>query len=246
VLPDVIKGDTMHHWIMSSIRVATLAAVLTQTASAQRTGTTPRSNATAPKRATTNSPTLGWMLGGYTAAAPGVKVTGPDIDGYFDTTFGLGAGTIVGYGFNERFTGFLSIDVTKQQSGPGSRPEGSYGLRHIEIGARANLPTQRVNTLPYVMASVGRRSVGGSNLYDPEDDEDVRSSLSGLMLAAGGGVQHFFSPVFALDAGIELSYGKLGTWDDDGSKSTLAVDATKSFRVRVGVNWYPGRATKRS
>ena len=89
----------------------------------------------------------GFVIGVYTMAAPGVTLTGDDVDGTFKTNLGPGGGVMVGYGFNRTFSGFASVDVAKQGI-TDSDLGGNFGLRHIELGARANLPYGSATTVP--------------------------------------------------------------------------------------------------
>jgi hypothetical protein len=191
------------------------------------------------RREAVDDRTLGFMFGIHSIAAPGVNISGEDIDGTFSTGFGAGAGVMLGYGFNERFSGFVSLDVAKQRTGEDVHPEGTFGLGHIELGVRANVPMANMeNTLPYVSASVGRFAVG-AHIEEEDTDEDYDTSLSGAMVALGAGFQHFFSPSMALDAGVAMSFGKFGTWTEDGDTEDLDVNRSTALRFRVGLTCRP-------
>jgi len=92
--------------------------------------------------------TTGLTLGIYSLAAPGVTISGPDVDGTFDTKLGEGAGLMAAYGFNRTFSGFVSLDIAKQETAAGVVPAGSFGLAHFEIGGRVNLPMNNPRTTP--------------------------------------------------------------------------------------------------
>jgi len=194
-------------------------------------------NAAHAQSSSGNDRTRGFVLGVHSIAAPGVKISGGDINGEFSTTFGAGAGVTVGYGINRIFSGFTSLDVAKQKTGEDVFPQGSYGLAHFEVGARANLPLGGSATVPYVTASVGRRALSARITTDDGDQADA--TMSGGMLSVGGGIEHFFSPTMAIDAGVGVGYGKFNqfkvaddTWDPN-------ANATTSVRLRVGVTWRP-------
>jgi hypothetical protein len=178
------------------------------------------------------------VLGVYTLGAPGLTLSGADIDdGPFKTNFGPGAGVMVGYGFNRTFSGYASVDVAKQNA---NDPDigGSFGLRHIELGARANLPYGSAVTVPYLTASYGRRSLGAHVTDDFEDAEyDMR--LSGGMFGIGGGVEHVISPTLAVDGGLSLGFGSFSHADIDGESGPFAVNGTTSVRLRIGMTWRP-------
>jgi hypothetical protein len=230
------------HGLTTRAAAVTLAALtFSATLDAQRSPARPTSTKpAAPARAAANDlvPGRGLQLGVYTLAAPGVSITGEDVDGTFSTTFGGGAGVMVGYGFNPIWSGYAALDVARQGSG-NTDVEGTFGLAHFEIGARANLLSLgNPTTVPYLSASVGRRALG-AHVTDYEYDEEYNMALSGMMFAAGGGIQHVLSPKVALDAGVQVGYGRFAHLDEDGEQSTLLVNGSMSLRFRVGVNWRP-------
>src|SRR4051812_34341125 len=178
----------------------------------------------------------GLVLGVYTIAAPGVTLTGDDVDGTFKTNFGPGAGVMVGYGFNRTFSGFASVDLAKQ--GMSGDIGGNFGLRHIELGARANLPYGSVTTVPYLTASYGQRALGARVTDDFEGTEyDMR--LTGGMFGVGGGLEHVLSPTLAVDGGLAVAFGRFNHSDIAGESSSLAVNGTTSIRLRIGMTWRP-------
>lgn len=218
-----------------------VAAVLAASASleAQRP---PSRRAAAPRTDThqmNDGRTAGLSLGIHAIGAPGVSISGEDIDGAFETNFGAGIGATVAYGFTRTFSAFASIDLAKQQTGPDVEPAGNFGLLHVQAGARANLPLGGPATVPYLSASVGRRALG-ARVTDLDTGESYDSSLSGGMFGLGGGVQHFFSPSLAFDGGVELGFGKLDDLEEDGERATLAVDGSTTIRLRLGLTWRPG------
>jgi len=206
----------------------------------QSTASSPTSASSSPsssaKRADPDR-TSGFTLGVYTLAVPGLSISGTDVDGSFEANFGQGLGVSVDYGFNRMFSAFASLDIAKQQTGPHTFPSGDMGLSHFEIGGRLNLRTSDPNTIPYLSASLGHRSLGAYVTDDQGDSGDF--TLSGNMLAAGGGIRHFFSPSFALDGGVELGYGSFNHISGNGDSSEALVNATTSIRLRAGVSWRP-------
>jgi hypothetical protein len=178
------------------------------------------------------------VLGVYTMAAPGVTLTGDDVDGTFKTNFGPGAGVMVGYGFNRTFSGFASLDLAKQGTSGGDLG-GSFGLRHIELGARANLPYGSATTVPYLTASYGQRALGARVTDNFEGGAQYDMRLSGGMFGVGGGLEHVISPTLAVDGGLAVAFGRFSHGDIDGESSSLAVNGTTSIRLRIGMTWRP-------
>ena len=218
-------------------RVAMVMAMfaLATAAEAQRSSTHKPTKASS-KPITPDGRRTGFMLGVYTMAAPGVSLTGDDVDGTFKTDLGPGGGVMVGYGFNRTFSGFASVDVAKQ--GMSGDVAGNFGLRHIELGARANLPYGSDATVPYLTASYGRRALGARVTDDFEGTEyDMR--LSGGMFGVGGGLEHVISPTLAVDGGLTVAFGRFSHGDIDGESSSLAVNGTTSIRLRLGMTWRP-------
>jgi len=183
--------------------------------------------------------TPGFMLSAYTVAAPGVTVTGPDVDGEFKTGFGPGGGIMAGYGFNRTFSVFASADIAKQSS---AMPDvqGNFGLAHLEIGARANLPYGDGANVPYVMASLGHRGLGARLTDDFDGTSDFK--MSGTMFGLGGGIEHVLSPTVAMDGGLEIGFGRFShLYDsgDGGDQGAINVNGSTSIRLRFGVTWRP-------
>ena len=229
------------HGLTTRVAAVTLAALTSSaTLDAQRTPARPTTTkpAAAPAAAAIQrAPGVGLQLGVYTLAAPGVSITGEDVDGTFKTNFGGGAGVMVGYGFSPIWSGYAALDVARQGSG-NADVAGTFGLAHFEIGARANLLLSNPSTVPYLSASVGRRALG-AHVTDYEYNEEYDMSLSGMMFGIGGGIQHMLSPKVALDAGVQVGYGRFAHLDEDGDQSTLLVNGSTSLRLRVGLNWRP-------
>jgi hypothetical protein len=198
----------------------------------------PKSVAKPAPVATPDGRRTGFVLGVYTMAAPGLSLSGADIDdGPFRTNFGPGGGVMIGYGFNRTFSGYASVDVAKQSA---SDPDigGSFGLRHIELGARANLPYGSRTTVPYLTASYGRRSLG-ARVTDYFEGTEYDMRLSGGMFGVGGGVEHVISPTLAVDGGLSLGFGSFSHADIDGASGPFAVNGTTSVRLKIGMTWRP-------
>jgi hypothetical protein len=221
-----------------AMRVATVTAMfaLATAAEAQHSSTHKAATTANSKPIVPDGRRTGLVLGVYTIAAPGVTLTGDDVDGTFQTNFGPGAGVMVGYGFNRTFSGFASVDLAKQ--GMSGDIGGNFGLRHVELGARANLPYGSATTVPYLTASYGQRALGARVTDDFEGTEyDMR--LTGGMFGVGGGLEHVLSPTLAVDGGLAVAFGRFNHSDIAGESSSLAVNGTTSIRLRIGMTWRP-------
>jgi hypothetical protein len=217
----------------SAVTVGMAALAMAPLAGAQPSTSPSKSAAKAPAaRQHTNK----WVFGAHTIAAPGVTVTGQDVDGTWGTSLGAGLGVMVGYDLNKAVTAFGSVDVARQGSGV-DYMTGSFGLVHAEIGVRAALSKSNPQMVPYVLGAIGRRAVG-ARVTDLEDGEIFDMSLSGTMLTFGGGLEYKLSPKLALDGGIEFGIGMFNHVDD-GDVYTISVNSSTSTRLRAGVVWRP-------
>lgn len=226
---------TTQHVAILALATATISVV------ARAQAPTGRASAPAPTDRTTlpTERTKGFILGVQTIAAPGISITGPDVDGEFKTNFGAGAGVMFGYGFSRLVSAYASLDLAKQQSGAPTYA-GTFGLAHLEAGVRVNVPFGTSATLPYLSASYGRRAVG-ARITDTEQERDYDMTLSGKAFGIGGGIERFISSSMALDVGASANFGRFDKYDADGEQAPLDVSASRSLRMHVGVNWRPGR-----
>ena len=209
---------------------------ITAEAYGQRSTTRPAASAKA-RRTSPNERTKGLMLGAHVVAAPGLTIGGGVFEVPYSTSLGPGAGLRLGYGFNRTFSSYVSFDVARQGATKGEGITGSWGLGHLEIGARANLVLDLPNSVPYVSASFGRRGLGVRAVDDEGDQADFR--MEGRTLGLGVGIEHFFSPTVSFDAGVQLAFGKFDHITVAGRERTLPMDGTMSSRLRVGLNWRP-------
>ena len=149
----------------TTTRAVMLAAVVllsfASAAQAQRSTGRRAALAAERKRISDDARMRGFSLGAYTVAAPGLTVSGNDFDGSIKTSLGPGIGLMVGYGFNRIWSAFTSLDVAKQGTSAGDY-DGSFGLVHFEVGARANLPYGSPTNLPYSSGLVAAGSTGPS------------------------------------------------------------------------------------
>lgn len=178
------------------------------------------------------------VLGAYGLAAPGITITSPVADGGLSTNFGPGAGLMVGYALTPRVTAFAALDIAKQDAGGEIEGAGTFGLTHLEIGARLSLPMGTPKTTPYLLGSLGRRAIG-ARLVDPFIGESADVSFSGMTYGLGGGFEHTLTEHTTLDAGLEIGFGNLGHVRVDGHEEDAPVSGTMTTRLRVGFNWRP-------
>jgi len=180
----------------------------------------------------------GFMLGVHSVGVPGLAIGGADgQNGAFNTTFGAGAGVTAGWAFNHTFSSFATLDLVKQSTAPSDTPEGTWGLVHFEMGARANLPLGSATT-PYVTASYGARALGARATFDDGDATDV--SISGKYFGLGAGIERPITRSMSLDGGVDVGFGKFSHLKiGDEEESVSGMNQTRSIRMRLGVTWRP-------
>jgi len=181
----------------------------------------------------------GLMLGVHSVGIPGLAISGGEAqDDALNTAFGAGAGATLGWGFNSTFAVFTRLDMVKQKTAGSNMPEGSWGLVHLEVGARANLPLGSAATIPYVTGSFGGRALASTATLQNGETTDV--SLSGHYFGLGAGIEHAFSRSMAIDGGVDLGFGKFSHMKIGGDEADGDVNPTKAIRLRLGVTWRPG------
>jgi hypothetical protein len=183
--------------------------------------------------------TIGFVLGIHTIGATGLTVSGADMEGDLTTSFGAGAGLMVGYGFTKSITGYASFDVAKQGPGNGEF-DGNLGLSHVEVGARAYLPLGMGATMPYVTGSFGRRALAARVTDDFNGEYDM--SFSGTAFGIGGGFERAISPALAFDGGVEATFGRFNRAEIADMSGSIDLNGTTSIRLRAGMTWRPGRS----
>jgi hypothetical protein len=183
--------------------------------------------------------TRGFVLGVHTIGATGLTVSGADMEGDLTTSFGAGAGLMVGYGFTKSITGYASFDVAKQGPGNGEF-EGNLGLSHIEFGARAYLPLGTPATMPYLTGSFGRRALAARVTDDFNGEYDM--SFTGTAFGIGGGIERVISPALAFDGGVEATFGRFNHAEIADMGGSIDLNGTTSIRLRAGMTWRPGRS----
>jgi hypothetical protein len=230
-------------WMLAALTAATLTVA--PDADAQRRGGggggTPSpapKRSTAPAAATTaKSREQGMMYGVSLLAAPGVTITGGDIEGKIASGFGPGVGLMIGYAFNSTLSAFAALDVARQSSAI-PEVEGTFGLSHGEIGVRMNLSTGNPLMIPYATASIGRRAFG-ARMWDIYEDVEVDLMYTGVMFALGAGVERAISATTALHGAMSLGFGTFSTVSVDGDSYPNHANSSTSMRFRAGLIWRP-------
>jgi len=151
-----------------------------------------------------------------------------------DTDNGRGFGVKVGYGFTPLITAYLGIDGASMDVGdPGTRSlaANEYSLVYVDLGGRLNFRSGQNSVVPYLDASLS----GIASTYSTSGG-DVTFSGSGA--SVGAGLQYFVSRQFALNGGLDLTFG---SYDEvEAGSQTESVDlGFTGARIDVAVSWYP-------
>ena len=179
----------------------------------------------------------GLMIGAHTTAALGTTIRPSGEVTPFETAPGVGGGVRVGYAFTSRLMAWAGADIVKQ----GERTfgtDGSFALTHVEAGARYSFPIPRQRFRPYLTASIAHRALG-TTAVDQVSGEKLDLGFSGTSFGAGAGVEYFLSPAMAIDGGVALTTGRLGTFKVDSQSLDVPVEGSTSARLMAGLNWYP-------
>jgi hypothetical protein len=179
----------------------------------------------------------GLMIGAHTTAALGTTIRPSGQVTPFETAPGVGGGVRVGYAFTSRLMAWAGADIVKQGE-ESFGTSGSFALTHLEAGARYSFPVPRQRLRPYLTASIAHRALG-TTAVDQVSGEKLDLGFSGTSLGAGVGIEYFLSPGVAIDGGVALSTGSLGTFKVDGRSVDLPVEGSTSARLMAGLNWYP-------
>lgn len=154
-----------------------------------------------------------------------------DVD---DTDSGNGFGIKAGYGFSNLFTLYLGIDgasMDVSDSGTQALVANKYSLVYVDLGGRFNFRSGSNEVVPYIDGSL----TGIASVYDTGAGE---ATFSGSGLSLGGGIQYFFSPQFAFNGGLNLTFGEYNELEIAGETESVGLDVTGA-RINLGFSWYP-------
>lgn len=168
-----------------------------------------------------------------------LHVAGNTIESTFEDeserSSGGGLGLGIGYGFGESFALVINLDAASVSLEEDDEDGEDLALAHFDIGGRLNFGSTASALRPYVNAAFSGVAEGTTN-----EDADDNVTVSGAGFTVGGGLQYFFSPSLALDAGLQGSFGKF-TQIQVGDESA-EIDEDFKFttaRLQLGVSWHP-------
>lgn len=166
---------------------------------------------------------IGLHLGGtsWHLDEPDLDLEGSDNGG------GLGFG--VSYGVSDLVTLLLNLDGASIDPDRGE----TYSLGHADLGVRFTFGAPAKKFKPFAQVAL---TGAGAELEIGRNTIQLRGG--GLTL--GGGLLYFLSPAWALDAGLDLTFGNLTEVEVNNVTVDIDVNARTS-RLNAGVRWYPGR-----
>jgi hypothetical protein len=153
------------------------------------------------------------------------------------TESGSGATLGIGYGFSQRWAGFIEATGANIQS-----DDGDYTLAHFDIGARFHFANRARAWIPFLEGAFSGRAA----MQEDVTICDVGCTtgdltMSGTAMSFGGGVMFYPSPKLALTASLKWSVGEFSDVTfDNVTVSGFEADATSS-RFGLGLVWFPQR-----
>jgi hypothetical protein len=160
-----------------------------------------------------------------------------DEDGGSKAERGFGAGVLLGYGFNDRISAFARLDGASINYDDDLEEDGSYAMGIADLGARYSFCTPGTALRPYVEGGLSGTAISEDVALD---GETYSLTFSGPGVFIGGGVEYFFQPKAALDAGLILGKGRFTTAEIDGDTFDEVEDLDfTSIRLSVGITFRP-------
>lgn len=175
------------------------------------------------------SKTTGFLLGAHLNASS-LNIS-PD-EGEDETYSGGGLGFTIGYGFSNLLTLYLNVD------GAALEDDGDeFTLGQADLGARFSFGGGARRLVPYLDVALSGISAQ-DEIETGEGDVDIE--LRGGAFTFGGGLEYFFSPRFALDAGLKISVGSFTEAEIDGETiDDLDDNTATTARINIGVSFRP-------
>ncbi len=185
----------------------------------------------------------GVMIGLYGGFVPGISVRGKEAyDGLeVETAWANSLGIQLGYGLTSRWLVYLNVDRSDHNTNNDFVARGLTSLHHVDIGVRHHFHLENERLIPYANLGVGMRQLYAKHARDTLNaDRTVRIVLTARALSPGGGVHYFFSENFAVDGNLQLGIGAFNRVSPRGPRGRdLKTDSDMSFRLRVGIAWFP-------
>jgi hypothetical protein len=147
---------------------------------------------------------------------------------------GSGFGLRAGYGFSERLTTYVGLEVGSISEGDGFEglPDGDdYNMLFVDLGARLHFRRDH-RLVPFLEAGGSVVGVWFDNSASQE------ATYGGASVTVGGGLLYFVSPRVALEGAASFAAG--GLMEREIAGTTEDVDmGLAGVRMQVGISYYP-------
>lgn len=147
---------------------------------------------------------------------------------------GAGIGARMGWGFSPRLTAYVGYDRASIESADTEIAD-KYTLGQLDLGMQYNFLNQDRAWRPFVEAAATRRAI---NTDVTIDGSTYDMSTSGYGMTIGGGFQYFFSAPWALNTGLNYTFGSFTKAEMGGESADLDLSA-RGARVNIGMTWRP-------
>lgn len=172
-----------------------------------------------------------------------VHLAGTSLKGESDDTIesGGGGGARFGWGITKHVTMFIGGDYAKiesEQPGLG----GSYHLTQADVGFIYNFRVDKT-LLPYFEGALTSRKIKGT-FYDTTfvptfEARKVDITSEGVAFTFGGGMNYYFTPIWAFNLGLNYSVGSFKDFDVDGQPADQTGFNASGARFHLGLTLYP-------
>lgn len=153
---------------------------------------------------------------------------------------GEGLGLRLGYGFTDRFTAHMGVDIaglTDHGAFETLEADEKYGMILLDLGGRFHFRhTKRL--VPFAEAGL---TVVGVGFEDDQSTDGLDTTYGGLGVTLAGGLQYFVSRKFAMEASATFTPGSLMEREIGGAKEEDLGIGMASVRVAAGLVFYPFR-----
>jgi len=174
----------------------------------------------APVSAQARSTTHGFALG--------LHLDGVDLDPEDEESgTGGGLGLDLVYGFRSGLSIFLTLAGSVIEEGEGDETI-EYDLGLADLGVRYAFGSEQARWRPFIEGALTGMIATWENI-DIGDPERYDLDLTGGGVSVGGGVQYFFTPSFAFDGGVRLTFGSF----TEVSVENVSIELDESIQARV-------------
>jgi Outer membrane protein beta-barrel domain len=141
---------------------------------------------------------------------------------------GGGGSLTLGWGFSPRWSIYGEMSGADMKADGG----GTYGLAHVDLGARVHFRAGPNTVVPFLQFGVTGRGMSQNYLGN-----DLRASGGGVSF--GGGLNAHINPAMAFSTAVTWTVGKFSSYQVNGvSVGGGSVDAT-SARLHLGLVFFP-------